>query len=711
MATPSSAALMSDIEPASSPVHAEKSFMTAVTEDDDSRMAMATPEAVDRQPRGKKRARDDANGLNSDIGKIKHLKKEDGEPLWRKDIQYDFLKAVFDDEQKVFTNSYEKERLGKQCFADLYIDTMSRSSKTSKVLRDKLLSDREAAKGMAMVCLLVNIGRMNTTLNFFPEMRAQLRTYHAIPSLQARQDPHAYKQLQDAPRLKSILKGGMEDRPEPASLDEIKASDVPRTNPVNLLFLMCNSASKIAELHFPPGQQFHDLIMKTNYSSKSRARAFLWLMWFYLESDFTEEGCEENPFGPGVDYGVDVANQGVPRLEPMTEEEEAQENVDTQEEIEFGYAKQKMRAKIIEADQQFMAESQTKRGGRGRLFAAGDELGPTTGILPRIRPSKNESDLDSVRSTPPPRALGGRHSSVFGSTGRRGPHSLKYQVFDGSSPRSGERVIEGVANRKPRPPTAHQLAVERNRNERVNYILDRGLRKSHHRSRKQRRVDGSIIRALDRLAQMQDPFDDSEDEDVIAHMRHCLMTGSQLPDARRFRERGYGGLCQLKDEPDDFGEEFSSFAAALRRSHRRLSRWESHDGPDLGVVRPVKRPKVVNGAGGHGDDDDVDGEGSPSKEPIDPAETEDEAEVMMRSSRTGGQAGARTTNGVHRGHAADANGDAPMDDADELDEVDKELLGLGEGDGDEGEGEGDWDGELDDVEKTLLGMDGDSDSD
>ena len=97
--------------------------------------------------------------------KIRHLKKEDGEPLWRKDIQYDFLKAVFNDEQKKFTNSYEPDNIGKQCFADLYIDTMSRSSKTSKVLRDKLLSDRDAAKGMAMVCLLINIGRMGTTLN------------------------------------------------------------------------------------------------------------------------------------------------------------------------------------------------------------------------------------------------------------------------------------------------------------------------------------------------------------------------------------------------------------------------------------------------------------------------------------------------------------------------------------------------------------------
>lgn len=96
--------------------------------------------------------------------KVKHLKKDDGEPLWRKDIQYDFLKAVFDDDKKVFTNSYEPQK-ELQSFADLYIDTMARSSKTSKILRDKLLTEHEPAKNMAMVCLLVNLGRMNTTLN------------------------------------------------------------------------------------------------------------------------------------------------------------------------------------------------------------------------------------------------------------------------------------------------------------------------------------------------------------------------------------------------------------------------------------------------------------------------------------------------------------------------------------------------------------------
>lgn len=140
--------------------------MTNATEDEGP-SKMGTPE-----PGPSRRRRGLNAGTHSAIGKIRHLKKEDGEPLWRVDIQYDFLKAVFDDDRTVFTNSWEPHK-PKQNFADLYIDTMSRSSKTSKVLRDKLLSDREAAKNMAMVCLLVNIGRMNTTLNceFHPPCR------------------------------------------------------------------------------------------------------------------------------------------------------------------------------------------------------------------------------------------------------------------------------------------------------------------------------------------------------------------------------------------------------------------------------------------------------------------------------------------------------------------------------------------------------------
>ena len=95
--------------------------------------------------------------------KIRHLKKEDGIPLWRKDIQYAFLRGVFEDDTPAFTLISDGTK--GHTFAEIYIDAMARSSRTSKVLREKLLSDQGAATNMAMICLLVNVGRMNTTLN------------------------------------------------------------------------------------------------------------------------------------------------------------------------------------------------------------------------------------------------------------------------------------------------------------------------------------------------------------------------------------------------------------------------------------------------------------------------------------------------------------------------------------------------------------------
>ncbi|KAH9439997.1 hypothetical protein MCOR02_003530 [Pyricularia oryzae] len=790
MASPSSPAAMSDNdnEAPSSPGHGDnnKSFAQA-TEDEDTRMADSTPQPTEKR-KGRASGKVDSTHSSSQAGKIRHLKKNDGEPLWREDIQYDFLKAVFDDEHKVFTNSYEKDRLGPQCFADLYIDTMSRSSKTSKVLRDKLLSGREAAKGMAMVCLLVNIGRMNTTLNFFPEMRAQLRTYHSIPSLQAHQDSNTYKQLQDAPRLKSILKGGAEDRAEPNSLDRVKSLDVPRTNPVNLLFVITANAPKIAEMHFPPDQEFQDLVMKPQFTSASRARAFLWMMWFYLESDFTEEGCEENPFGAGVDYGLDVANQGVPKLE-LIKPGDPPENVDTPEEREFGEEKKRMRAKIIDADKAFVTDTQSKRGARPRVFMPNgpDEIlaAGSPAVLPRMRPSRHESDMDSTRSTPPPRATPRQLAGPVGSAaGKRPGAALKYQIFEGaSSPAPPEPKEVGGTGRKPRPPTAHQIAVEHNRSARVNHILDRGVRKQHHYARKTRRLDGAIFRAVCRLRAgpdadhpaMPDPVEDSEGEEtLIEHQRiaaagvshpdpalHCAVIGGKKTP---YRARGFGGLCPLVHEEDDFGEEAASYAAAFRRAARRLERWGLSGADDSTVthVPTIKRKRLVPPPDATANDQD-------------PNETEDDGDATMmagaedsimgdedesfqidhnsaltpraqiRRRRGGARGGSSLANGAakrritaspaganRRSKKPAVNGTGPArqsklrdtgEDAEELEDVDKLLLGMasgsdGEGDGDvdgdamdgvEAEGEAEEDG-LDDLDKTLLGI-GDEGSD
>ena len=185
-------------------------------------------------------------------------------------------------------------------------------------------------------------------------MRAQLRTYHSIPALQAHQDPNAYKQLQDAPRLKSILKGATEDEPQPSTIEDIKAAQIPRTNPVNLIFVMSQYAPKISEVHFPAPRDFFDLVMRASLSSESRARAFLWLVWWYLESDFSYKDSQRNPFGKGIfaegEQDSGVLPLKVPLLETLTEEQAASENVDTEDEMHYGEVKRKERIAILASD-------------------------------------------------------------------------------------------------------------------------------------------------------------------------------------------------------------------------------------------------------------------------------------------------------------------------------------------------------------------------
>ncbi|RMD44357.1 hypothetical protein DV735_g789, partial [Chaetothyriales sp. CBS 134920] len=316
-----------------------------------------TPEPKLKAPGTSVGTRRQPNGTVGSVysgSKVRHIKKEDGTPLWRGEIQYEFLRLVIENEQKVFTKFHGKQESG--CtFADIYIDCLIASSKTSKILKERLVTDRQAANNMAMICLLVNVGRMNTTLNFFPEMRAQLRTYHSIPVLQAYDSQKDYKSLQDAPRLKSILKGASEDLSQPRSIEQLKENPVPRSNAVNLIFIISQLASKVSERHFADKVDFFDLTMRATITSASRARAFLWLMWWYLESNFTKEEALNNPFGPG-EYaeGQDPNDPEaipilVPSLEHVTEEEGEAENVDTEEEKEFAKKMAGERKRIMES--------------------------------------------------------------------------------------------------------------------------------------------------------------------------------------------------------------------------------------------------------------------------------------------------------------------------------------------------------------------------
>ncbi|KAL9124052.1 MAG: hypothetical protein Q9217_006583 [Psora testacea] len=538
--------------------------------------------------------RRNANGTVGSVysgNKIRHLKKEDGIPLYRKDIQLEFLLCIFEDTTPCFTRAFDQSK--GHTFADIYIDAMARSSKTSKVLKEKLLADRAGAMSMAMICLLVNVGRMNTTLNYllilttvFPEMRAQLRTFHAIPALQANQDPNAYKQLQDAPRLKSILKGASEDLNQPGTIDKIKATPVPRTNPVHLIFVLSQYAPKISEAHFLPPHDFFDLVMRSTLSSKSRARAFLWLIWWYLESDFTAEAALTNPFGPGQPGdGTDGLPIKVPPFEHLTEAQADAENVDTESEIQYGEIKRLERRRILDED---------------------DTVGPPVKKQRKGNDDTNIaiSDTDPTRSPSPTSAIQRKASIDFGGTSLAAPSPMNENGFsqiryptiasksDPSNPQravlktrmdntlssspppppgSSHLILSAASNgnRRPRPETSHQKAVNMNRKMRIDHILHSQMVAHQSEVRRQRRRNSSSfgMTVMNRVKDLPDMYN-TDDENSW----------------------GPGGLITNRTEMDDYGEEAVRHKKVIDRAMRRLYR-EENGGRLGGLVAGYNRRK------------------------------------------------------------------------------------------------------------------------
>ncbi|KAF8167905.1 hypothetical protein B0H34DRAFT_683618 [Crassisporium funariophilum] len=232
------------------------------------------------------------------------LKRVDGEPLTRADVQYDLLEAIFADTHQVFSDPYhagDAEPLGKLTFRDLYIKSILYSPKATKALKDKMSESPIFALDFAMLSLLVNVGRVNTTMSFFPEMKTTIRTYHPIPSLQ-----HTSGNMQDAPRIKHILKTSLldaETKNPPASPADIITrckNEQPSTSITNLIFVLAHHTGPVGQSHFHGDLDFIDLFIRTDVSSASRARAFLWLCYNYLELPSTEDDYDEeappNPF-------------------------------------------------------------------------------------------------------------------------------------------------------------------------------------------------------------------------------------------------------------------------------------------------------------------------------------------------------------------------------------------------------------------------------
>ncbi|EPQ28972.1 uncharacterized protein PFL1_03262 [Pseudozyma flocculosa PF-1] len=236
-----------------------------------------------------------------------------------------------DDDEPLDDDAFAKPGCDKLTFKELYLEALLNSGKCTKSMRDKIILDEEYAEDFAKVCLLVNVGRINTTLAFYPEMKTVLRSYHPIPSMQNNENTR--RNMQDAPRMKSLLKAVLLDHerasaptagptagqppppPKPPKVNLLsdeapgdfretikryRDGTRPPTSVVTLIFLFSLHANDVTATHFPQPHDSHALFYphpSHPLTAKQRAEAFLWLLYHYLEGPASEPPAElENPF-------------------------------------------------------------------------------------------------------------------------------------------------------------------------------------------------------------------------------------------------------------------------------------------------------------------------------------------------------------------------------------------------------------------------------
>ena len=91
------------------------------------------------------------------------IKRSDGEPLTRADLQYDVLAYIFGDTNAVFSDPFSSGH--KVSFRDLYVNSILHSQKCSRTTREKMTELPTFATDLSMLCLLSNVGRINTTMS------------------------------------------------------------------------------------------------------------------------------------------------------------------------------------------------------------------------------------------------------------------------------------------------------------------------------------------------------------------------------------------------------------------------------------------------------------------------------------------------------------------------------------------------------------------
>lgn len=394
----------------------------------------------------------------------RHLKKNDGEPYWRNEIQFKFLMNLFFNHHRVFKNPYfhtlhgfdwpEHFKFYKDSdgnvhsndgemltFFELYLITLLKSNKISKILRIRLLNDINYALNFSIICLLVNIGRLNTTVNFDFEMKSQFRTYHSVPSLQI--DDHfiiienyyqinhenqktydelndvyrqrinessrnvakiankyssaTVKQLQDTPRIKSILKSvddlsGKVPKTYPDFISSV-SKEIHNVNLISIIFLISSNEYDIGQSFYPfdindpinldvigTGSLLNDIWLRSNLNASDKVQKFLWLIYTLTETGLFVSKILKNPFNENttqpftldveksqniadeisiIDHKFQIYSPTILKLKPIlpkwhvsnsSDKIELINDFDTTQEVEFASQMKHLRVQFVESE-------------------------------------------------------------------------------------------------------------------------------------------------------------------------------------------------------------------------------------------------------------------------------------------------------------------------------------------------------------------------
>ncbi|KAK7058776.1 hypothetical protein VNI00_001400 [Paramarasmius palmivorus] len=433
---------------------------------------------------------------------VKVLKKTDGEPLTRADIQFALLDNIFSDQHQVFTdpNSTLDGRPPNSLvtFRDLYVNAIVHSPKSPKALKDKMTSDPTFATDYAMICLLANVGRINTTMSFFPEMKTAIRTYHPVPALQ-----RTAGSLQDAPRHKAILKASM-------LAAEVASLNSPST-PSEVL-----ERAAIGAKHFSSELEFLDLFTPVEFSSASRARVFLWLCYHYYQAPSSENEDDYDDYSTGENPFCDPNRPGkYPPLESLTTAEAEAENADPEDEKRHGEQLVAQRLQI--------QKSQGKEKGAGKNSMADEE---ESVISVESAPSKSARSAKETKKSKLSKQFMDERMDSEMDVLRDEPYIPERRAHAPSLPHQTEpnqlRVL-------PAPVGHHPVVVGLDRSVRYTPYrpplppprpFRRPPRLSHHHASDPPR---SILQHTWHVINNKEPLDESDEDDVDEHYRQDYM--------------------------------------------------------------------------------------------------------------------------------------------------------------------------------------------